>query len=186
MDRYYKINRNSETGQKLAEVLQKANEFLALKREFVSKYSIKYVYESTFYVDDIGCVKFHHLPDDLKDNWKHGEVQGTYTLKAKPKNQKLKKEWDSLLSKRVKRYEIDRILGCKSMCYHAGLDATSDEWFLIVTEHSEIYDFPTDVLEISNLEYHKILHPTKDIFAGWSEEISVTLPTDRVVKGLKD
>jgi hypothetical protein len=180
MDQYYKIKKSSTTGQKITEVLKRVFEYDKLKRQFALKYSIKSTYVSTFYIAEVGCVKFEKLPDDLKDNWKKGDVKQTYTLKAKPKNQELKQEWEQLLKQRIRRDEIDRILGVNQPFYFAGLDTTPREWFLIVTEHSDIYDFPKDVIEITKEEYLNLLH-SDDV---WPGNIEMSIPTDMKVEGL--
>ena len=51
---------------------------------------------------------------------------------------------------------------------------------MIVTEHSDIYDFPKDVIEITKEEYLNLLHPD-DV---WPGNIEMPIPTDMEVEGL--
>lgn len=153
MDRYYKIHRDSTTGQKLSVLLTQFEEYSKLKEKFTEKYNIESTYICSYYWIELGEVVFKTIPENIKENWKKGSVKDGYVLKAKPKDLTLKKDWDELIAKRIKRSEIDRIIGGKDQFYQAGFSFYNSTYFLVIVDEPGKYDFPQDVVEISNIEY---------------------------------
>lgn len=46
-----------------------------------------------------------------------------------------------------------KIVGGKDPFHMCGFDYSSEDFFFVITDKPEKFDFPSDVIEISNLEY---------------------------------
>lgn len=157
MDRYYKIAKDSETGKKLSELVERYNDFEVKKREFAEKYGIKGFYSYEMYLAHVGDVVFKDSSHVDKNNWKKGCASNAYLPKQNPKDRQLKKDWEELRSKSIQRFELDKIVGGKDPFHMCGFDYSSEDFFFIFTEKPEKFDFPSDVIEISNLEYLELI-----------------------------
>lgn len=155
MDRYYKIAKTSETGKKFEELMNRVNDFNTEAKKFIEKYGILKVRCNDFYLRDVSEVVFKDESFINKDNWKKGCTLCGYLLKKNPKDKVLKKDWENLQSKRILRFEIDKIVGGTNNFHQCGFDST-DDFFFIITEKPETFNFPSDVVEISNLEYEEL------------------------------
>lgn len=153
MDRYYKIAKDSETGKKFSELVDRYNDFEVKRKSFAEKYGIKGFYSYEMYLAYVGEVVFKDSSFVDKDNWKKGCSSNSYLPKKNPKDKQLKKDWEELRSKSIQRYEIDKIVGGKDPFHHCGFDYSVEDYFFIFTDKPEKFDFPSDVIEISNLEY---------------------------------
>lgn len=153
MDRYYKIAKDSETGKKFAELVDKYEDFLQERNKFFDKYAIKAFYTYGQFWACVSEVVFKDIKSATKDNWKKGSEKDSFILKTYPKDKELKKDWDNLQSKRIGRYAIDKIVGGQNPFNRCGFYFSEGDFFLIVVGHPEEYDFPSDVIEISNIEY---------------------------------
>lgn len=153
MDRYYKIAKDSETGKKFSELVDRYNDFEDKRKRFAEKYGIKGFYSYEMYLAYVGDVVFKDSLFVDKDNWKKGGSSNSYLPKKNPKDKQLKKDWEELRSKSIQRCEIDKIVGGKDPFHMCGFDYTSKDFFFVFTNKPEKFDFPSDVIEISNLEY---------------------------------
>lgn len=153
MDRYYKIAKDSETGKKFAELVERYNDFKSTKKRFFDKYGISGYSYYDMYFADVTEVTFKDKSSVNKDNWKKGSSSNKYLPKKEPKDKELKKDWENLKSKRILRSEIDKIAGGKDPFHQCGFDYSVEDYFFIFTDKPEKFDFPSDVIEISNLEY---------------------------------
>lgn len=158
MERYYKIHKDSSTGKQLLKLVAQFKEYSELKKKFIEKYDIESTFVCSFYWIELGEVSFKTIPKNLRDNWKKGSVKDAYVLKASPKDHTLEDEWHELIAKRIRRYDIDRILGGKDCFYQAGFSWGNDTFFLITVDDPEKFNFPQDVVEINNLEYLSYLN----------------------------
>lgn len=152
MDRYYKIAKDSETGKKFAELVQRVFDFKNARNEFFVKYGIKKYRLYDMYLVSVDAVFFIDESSIDRANWESiGDK--TYIPKKNPKDKQLKKDWENLQSKKILCSEVDKIVGCKDPFHHCGFDYSVEDYFFIFTDKPEIFDFPSDVIEISNLEY---------------------------------
>lgn len=152
MDRYYKIAKDSETGKKFAELVQRVFDFKNARNEFFLKYGIKKYRLYDMYLVSVDAVFFIDESSIDRANWK-SRGDKTYIPKKNPKDKQLKKDWENLQSKKILRSEVDKIVGCKDPFHHCGFDYSVEDYFFIFTDKPEAFDFPSDVKEISNLEY---------------------------------
>lgn len=153
MDRYYKIAKDSETGKKLAELVGRLEDFKATRKKFAEKYGIRGVHHYEIYWASVASVVFKDESSVDKDSWKRSPDPQGYIPKRNPKNKDIKKEWQELQSKSILRYKLDEIVGGKNQFIHCGFHYGKEDFFFINTSSPEEYDFPSDVIEISNLEY---------------------------------
>jgi len=105
------------------------------------------------YLAHVGDVVFKDSSHVDKNNWKKGCASNAYLPKQNPKDRQLKKDWEELRSKSIQRFELDKIVGGKDPFHMCGFDYSSEDYFFIITNKPEKFDFPFDVIEISNLEY---------------------------------
>lgn len=153
MDRYYKIAKDSETGKKFAELVERYNDFKETRKKFADKYGVKGWHKYQMYLARVADVVFEHGTPIDRDNWKKSSEPGGYIPKVNPKDKQLKKDWEELQSKSIQRFEVDKIVGGKDPFHQCGFDYSVEDYFFIFTDKPEIFDFPSDVIEISNLEY---------------------------------
>lgn len=153
MDRYYKIAKDSETGKKLAELVSRLEDFKATRNKFADKYGVRGVRHCEIYLASVASVVFKDETSIDKDSWKRSPDPQGYIPKNNPKNNELKKDWQELQSKSILRYKLDEIVGGTDQFVHCGFHYGKEDYFFIYTSCPEKYDFPSDVIEISNLEY---------------------------------
>lgn len=158
MIHYFKTEKDSETYKAINAVLTKWNEFNALKNKFCEDYNVHKISYSQFFLCAVDSVHFKELPNNLRDNWKKStsEKSGWYQLKAYPKDLKLKERWEELKDKRVKRNEIDSILGSKDPFQNCGVNFSNNEFYIFEISDISSYNIPSDCIEISNIEYEKL------------------------------
>lgn len=58
MDRYYKIAKDSETGKKLAELVERYNDFKETRKKFADKYGVKGWHKYQMYLARVADVVF--------------------------------------------------------------------------------------------------------------------------------
>lgn len=153
MDRYYKIAKDSETGKKLAELVSRLEDFKATRNKFADKYGVRGVHHYEIYLASVASVVFKNETSIDKDSWKRSPDPQGYIPKDNPKNNELKKDWQELQSKSILRYKLDEIVGGTDQFVHCGFDYSMEDYFFIFTDKPEAFDFPSDVIEISNIEY---------------------------------
>lgn len=156
MDRYYKIAKDSETGKKFTELVKRVFDFNNARNDFFAKYGIKKYRLYDMFLVSVDSVFFIDESSVDRANWKK-ESDNTYIPKKNPKDKQLKKDWENLQSKRILRSEVDKIVGCKDPFHHCGFDYSVEDYFFIITDKPEKFDFPSDVIEISNLEYLELI-----------------------------
>lgn len=153
MERFYKIAKDSETGKKLAELVGRLEDFKATRKKFAEKYGIRGVHHYEMYLANVASVVFKDESSIDRDNWRISPDRLGYIPKKNPKDKQLKKDWYELQSKNIQRFEVDRIVGGKDPFHQCGFDFSLEDLFFMITNKPENFDFPSDVIEISNLEY---------------------------------
>lgn len=151
MDRYYKIPKDSETGKKLNEVIRKAEEFEALRVDFAKKYNLKYTYGSNFYLCSVTGVVFNGTPDSI--NWRLTSDRMCYIPRKRTKDKELLDRWNELQQKKIRRSDIDEIIGGIDPFQQCGFDFSFPDCFYVTIGDINAYDIPADCIEISNIEY---------------------------------
>lgn len=153
MIRYYKINRESETGLKIKSILDRVDEFDKKLDELNKKYGFEGAFGNTFYLRHLEGVLFEKEPD--MQNWKKvkGVHQG-YSIRARCKDKELKKDLYDLNEMKIYRDEIDRAVGNPNGLCRVGLDYTIPE--IYVLSSSIECKLSKDCEEISNIEYSKL------------------------------
>lgn len=158
MQYYYKVFKSTKTGQELQRIRGLWLEFEKQLKAFCEKYAIKASYRSSFYLCDLSSVAFENIPEDLHDNWKKGPVADSYTLKVHPKNKALLKDWQNLRDCRIKRSCLDIAIGGDNPFVQAGFSFDEKKDFILfIIGDNEGYNIPEDCIEISNLEYMKLV-----------------------------
>lgn len=153
--RYYKIAKDSETGKKFAELLDRVRDFKETRDRFAEKYGIEGFYTQFKYLAGAGEVEFKDKTYANMQNWKRSLDKRAYLPRVNPKDKELKKDWESLQKKSILRSEVDEIAGCKEPDWNCDLYSGTKEYFFIYTEKPELFDFPLDVEGISEMEYLK-------------------------------
>lgn len=153
MIRYYKINRESETGLKIKSILDRVDEFDKKLDELNKKYGFGEAFGNTFYLRHLDGVLFEEEPD--MQNWK--KVKGThqgYSIRSRCKDKELKKDLDDLNEMKIYRDEIDRAVGNANGLCHVGLDYMIPEIYVLSSGIE--CRLSKDCEEISNIEYSKL------------------------------
>lgn len=153
MDRYYKIAKDSETGKKFTELMERLNDFLDTRNRFAERYGIEGFYTYGMYLASVADVRFKDKTFADKDNWKKDAKSGCFRPKVNPKDKQLRKDWEELQSKSIQRFELDKIVGGSDPFHQCGFDYSEEDYSFIFTNKPETFNFPSDVIEISNLEY---------------------------------
>ena len=153
MDRYYKIAKDSETGKKFAELVSRLDDFTAIYNKFIEKYEIKGCFTDNTYIARVLCVNFKDGVSINKDDWKESPLKGAYIPKNDSNNKELIETWNLLKAKSLSRSEIHKLLRARKPFVFCGFSLGMEGNFFIVTSNPNDFDFPSDVIEISNLEY---------------------------------
>ena len=160
MDRYYKVSINSETGLKLKALIDKATEFDKKIDKLREKYGFKNYWHSSFYYKSLDVVELQEEPDMTV--WKkekdcfHG-----YSPRMKSKNKEVLNDFKELAELRIRRDELDDIIGNDSVFCHAGFDFTVPEFYLFTVDREWKCKTPKDCKEISNIEFEKLTTKNK-------------------------
>lgn len=155
MERYYKTSRSSETGLKIKALLDKADEFNKQVEVLRNKYGFGKTWTSSFYYRSLNIVEFQEEPDMA--NWKRiKDVSNGYYPRARGKNKEILQDFTDLNKGRIRRDELDTIIGNEGVFTHAGFDFTIPDIYVFIVESNWKCKFPSDCEEISNVEYSKL------------------------------
>ena len=155
MERYYKISRSSETGLKIKALLDKADEFNKQVEVLRKKYGFGKTWTSSFYYRSLDIVEFQEEPDMA--NWRRiKDVSNGYYPRARGKNKEILQDFTDLNKGRIRRDELDTIIGNEGVFTQAGFDFTIPDIYVFIVESNWKCKSPGDCEEISNVEYSKL------------------------------
>lgn len=155
MDRYYKVSVDSETGGKLKDLLNKADTFEKQLEKLRQKYGFKNTWHSSFYYKSLDVVEFEEEPDMTTWKKKKGCFHG-YSPRARGKNKEVLNDFKELDELRIRRDELDDIIGNDNVFCHAGFNFNIPEFYLFMVDSEWKCKIPKDCREISNIEYNKL------------------------------
>lgn len=156
MEKYYKTNRNSKTGLKLKAILDKVEEFDKQISELSKKYGFSEIAHSQYFLKSLDAVIFEENPD--KTIWKKvKDVYNGYYPRTRCKNKELIDDFDKVNKLRIRRIELDKIIGNNRVFCHAGFNVDIPNVYIFIVESDWNCDIPQDCQEISNIEYEKLI-----------------------------
>lgn len=156
MEKYYKTNRCSETGLKIKALLDKADEFSKQVEVLRKKYGFGKTWTSSFYYRSLDIVEFIEEPD--MTNWKRiKDVHNGYYPRARCKNKEILQDFTDINKNKIRRDELDSIIGNEGVFTHAGFDFTIPDIYVFIVESGWKCKIPKDCEEISNIEYSKLI-----------------------------
>lgn len=156
MERYYKTNRDSKTGLKIKALLDKADEFDKQVAVLCKKYGFGKIWTSSFYYRSLDIVEFTEEPDMA--NWKRiKDVHNGYYPRARGKNKEILQDFIDLNKGRIRRDELDTIIGNEGVFTHAGFDFTIPDIYVFIVESGWKCKLPKDCEEITNVEYSQLM-----------------------------
>lgn len=162
MTHYFKTSRDSETGMKLQKIIKRMESFNLMKDAFVEKYNIRAITRSNAFLCGIMNVEFKG--DFDKELWKC-EGGKAYSPRKRVVSKDSKKreeldtllhEWNNLKEASILRVEIDEAFGGNDPFLMGGFTWKNPSCFILITEDPQLYKFPVDCEEISNLEYAQL------------------------------
>lgn len=155
MERYYKTNRDSETGLMIKALLDRAAEFDKQVDNLREKYGFTKIWTSSFYYRSLDIVEFESEPD--MSVWKKmKDVQNGYYPRARSKNKEALSDFTELNQLRIRRDELDNIIGNNRAFTKAGFIFTVPEIYIFIVKSNWECKIPKDCKEISNIEYNKL------------------------------
>ena len=154
MERYYKTSRSSETGLKIKTLLDRADKFDEQVEVLRKKYGFGSIWRSNFYFKDLSAVEFKEEPDVA--NWKRIGSNGYYP-RARGKNKDILRDFTQLNNLKIRRDELDLIIGNEDIFTRAGFDFTIPHIYVFIVDSSWKCRIPTDCEEITNVEYSKLI-----------------------------
>lgn len=159
MTRYYQIPKESATGLKITEILNRQKHFSEKLKAFLEKYGAERYVAFDRYFAGIDGVRFKERPN--QENWKKGPVDGYYQPKKNPKDKALRQEWDELGAMAVPRFDLDKAIGGSDFFKMAGFHFKLNGFYIAVIDDTGSYQIPSDCAEISNIEYATITQQKK-------------------------
>lgn len=156
MERYYKTNRISDTGLKIKAILDSADEFDKQVKVLRRKYGFGKTWTSSFYYRSLDIVEFREEPDMA--NWKRiKDVSNGYYPRVRGKNKEILQDFTDLNKRRIRRDELDSIIGNEGVFTHAGFDFSILDIYVFIVESDWKCKVPKDCEEITNVEYNKLI-----------------------------
>lgn len=156
MERYYKTNRDSETGLKLKAILDKADKFNKHVEKLRKKYGFTETWHSTFFYKDLSAVTFEKEPD--MTIWKRMKDvhSNSYYPRTKCKDKSVLADFKELSKLSIRRDELDEIVGNNDVFCQAGFNFNASGIYIFIVENDWGCDIPKDCQEISNIEYEQL------------------------------
>lgn len=156
MERYYKTSRSSETGLKVKALLDRADKFDEQVEVLRKKYGFGKIWTSSFYYKSLDIVEFTEEPDAV--NWKRiRDVSNGFFPRARGKNKEILQDFADLNKGRIRRNELDTIIGNGNVFAQAGFDFTIPDIYVFIVDSSWKCQIPTDCEEITNVEYSQLM-----------------------------
>lgn len=156
MNRYYKTNKDTETGLNIQALLDRADVFDKQVEILREKYGFTRVWASSFYFRNLSAVEFEGEPD--MSIWKKvRDIDGGYYPRSRSKNKEVLNDFTELKNLEIKRDELDDIIGNKRVFAHAGFKDTIPDIYIFIVGSDWGCKIPEDCEEISNIEYEKLL-----------------------------
>jgi hypothetical protein len=148
---WFKIKKDSPTGQRLREVFDRVERFNIEYHEFKAKYNIKSVKLSSYFLADVESVAFNDTFDSSM--WKPVSKKGKYYVPIK--GTEADKDLLKLKAIAVKRAEIDVALGAPTLFPEAGFDVRFKDWYFVHFGQGSTYKLSEDCIPITDKEYRK-------------------------------
>jgi hypothetical protein len=155
MERYFKTSRQSETGKKLKQIFDKAENFDKKVEELKEKYGFKGIVYNIFFYKGISAVLLDEEVD--KTIWRKVKgVKDGYWIRERGAKA-IKQDFDNWKELSIYRQDLDEIIGGGDPFCQAGFDMSNPDYYLFNIDEDWEYDVPEDCEEISNLEYKKLI-----------------------------
>lgn len=155
MERYYKTNRDSNTGLKIKAILDRADKFDEQLKILREKYGFGKIWTLSCYYKSLDAVEFKEEPDMTV--WKVvKDLCNAYYPRKRSKNKDVLNDFKDLEKLQIRRDELDEIIGNDNFFNQAGFYLTSPEVYIFIVESDWKCNIPKDCKEITNIEYAKL------------------------------
>ena len=145
--KYYKIPRESETGKKILSIIERCERFKDEMNRLKKKYGFKDVYGTNDYLCSCEGVTFDAPPPGWKLDREAKDIDKISIYKPMSMNKVAYKDMYNLNKMRVKRCEIDLLVGQTDSLYHVGYDIKEE--YIIITSDDKHKVEGVDVKEIT-------------------------------------
>ena len=122
MERYYKVEKESNTGKAIMEIRTRMNKFREKADSVKEKYGITNMYRIFWDLCGVCACKFSTTPD--KADWKI--VDGGYMPNMQSKNKELLDDFKELQALSIKRAELENLLGHGDPFHQVGYEFFDD------------------------------------------------------------
>lgn len=157
MERYYKTNRDSNTGLKIKAILDRAGKFDEQLKILREKYGFGKIWTLSDYYKSVDAVEFKEEPD--MTIWK--KIEGicndnAYYPSIYSTNKDVLNDFNDLKKLKIGRYKLDEIIGNDNYFNQAGFYFDSPGIYIFIVESDWKCNIPQDCKEITNIEYEKL------------------------------
>lgn len=148
---WFKIKKDSPTGQRLREVFDRVERFNIEYQEFRTKYNVRSVKLSSYFLADIESVAFNDTFDNSM--WKPVSNKSKYYIPIK--GTEADRDLLKLKAIAVQRAEIDVALGAPTYFPEAGFDVRFKDWYFVHFGQGSTYKLSEDCIPITDKEYRE-------------------------------